>query len=234
VTAPFERVLNWTDENPTLLTILGGFGAVLCGIELDRHWGDRAAFAWGTGVLAFIALPAASTRRNRLQQGRQAARAAIRRVLETCAVAFGHPGRHVRANIMLVIPGGKRRRVDRETAFNMKDDPDSDLEIDATAGVSGEAFAQRKPAYGDLALGLNPAGPSWGLHASEKVRVRQTLCSILSVPVFNPDAPNDELVATLQVDSDLPLDQMRFDDPAQQQLAERFADVAALMLSCGE
>lgn len=52
-------------------------------------------------------------------------------------MAFGHPRKHIRVNIML--PHGNRRNVQPETAFNMSDDPDRDLDIGAEAGVSGEA-----------------------------------------------------------------------------------------------
>ncbi len=58
---------------------------------------------------------------------------------------------------MLARENGRKRRLDTETAFNMTADPDNDLEIDSTAGVSGEAFVHRLAAYGDLAWPFNRA-----------------------------------------------------------------------------
>jgi hypothetical protein len=126
-----------------------------------------------------------------------------------------------------------RRRVDAVTAFNMKNDGDSDLEIDAAAGVSGEAFTHRVAHYGDLQLTLQPGGPTWGLRESERARIRSDRKSILSVPIFDPDNPRGALVGTLQVDSERTFEEMAFDDPDRRAMAERFADVIALLLKTG-
>jgi hypothetical protein len=67
------------------------------------------------------------------------------------------------------------------------------------------------------------------LRAAETAKVRQTLHSILSAPVFDPDNPDATPIATLQVDSDLPLEQTQYGQEEIQQLAERFADVVALL-----
>ena len=118
---------------------------------------------WGLGLALSLVLPAFAAKRNRLDQSREAAVEVIRQLLKSCAGAFGHPQRHVRTNLMFPVEGNEHRRFVRaETAFNMHDDPDQDLEIDATAGVSGEAFVQHRPAYGDLTLGLPPGGRQTG------------------------------------------------------------------------
>ncbi len=127
-----------------------------------------------------------------------------------------------------------RRKVDSATAFNMSHDPDSDLEIDATAGVSGEAYSQRTTYYGDLALALQAGGPTWGLKPEELAKVRPSLKSILSVPILDPDNPEKgQLQGTLQIDSDLTFTEMQFDRPERRDVAERFADVIALLLKAG-
>jgi hypothetical protein len=216
---------------PTVLTAVGGVGAALCGAGLRQSWGSWAIIPWAFGVAAFVVLPTISTRQNRLQQGRRAARNSIKKVLEACASAYGFPERHVRANLMLL--SKNRRRVDPDTAFNMGGDADCDLEIDATAGVSGEAFVQRATTYGNLALALQPGGPTWGLRDSERAKVRQQLKSILSVPVFNPDDPEGTLLGTLQIDSDLTFEEMEFDRPDRRAVAERFGDVVALLIRTG-
>jgi hypothetical protein len=115
----------------------------------------------------------------------------------------------------------------------MDSDPDLDLELDATAGVSGQAVLHRKPAFGDISIPLQPGGPDWGLRDSEKAKVRQTLKSIRSVPVFDRGNPEGPLLATLQIDSDLPLDESGYDHEEKWRLAERFADVVALLLEAG-
>jgi hypothetical protein len=124
----------------------------------------------------------------------------------------------------------RRRKVHSATAFNMVRDPDVDFEIDATSGASGQAVVNRRPAFADLSLQLQPGGPDWGLREHEKARVRQSLNSILSVPVFSPSNPDGELLATLQIDSDLPLADIGFDDDQAWRKAERFADVVSLLL----
>jgi hypothetical protein len=111
---------------------------------------------------------------------------------------------------MRVCQNKQRRRVDPELTFNMSSDPDIDLEIDVTAGVTGEAWIHRTPAFGDLTLALQKGGPTWGLRATETARVRPSLRSILSVPIFDPDNPTGDLLGTLQVDSDLSLQEMGF------------------------
>jgi hypothetical protein len=88
----------------------------------------------------------------------------------------------------------------------------------------------RRPAIGDISLPLQPAGPDWGLRDAEKAKVRQTLKSILSVPVFNPVDTDGGLLATLQIDSDLPLDESGLGEEQKRHVAERFADVVSLLL----
>jgi hypothetical protein len=165
---------------------------------------------------------------NETGYSRGAAQSCIKKALAALGAAYGHPGRHVRTNIMLV--NGRNRRVDADTAFNMDGDPDHDLEIDITAGVSGEAFVQRATVFGDLRLALQEGGPTWGLRTAERAKIRRELRSILSVPLYDPDDPEGDLLGTLQVDSDLSITEMGFDVPEQRVIAERFADVIALLL----
>lgn len=115
----------------------------------------------------------------------------------------------------------------------MDGDPDCDLDIAATAGVSGEAYNYRRPAYGDLTIVLAQGAPTWGLLPSEAARVRSDLQSILSVPIFDPDDVDGRLLGTLQVDSRLTIMEMGYDDSSRIAVAERFADVIALLLKVG-
>ena len=162
---------------------------------------------------------------------RAAADLAIRELLETCARAFVPDGSHVRANVMTFTADRRRRAVNRATAFNMDGDPDADLEIDATAGASGKAVAFRRATVADLTLLQISAVPPWGLHADEQARVRPRLRSILSVPIFDPANANGPLLGTLQVDSDLSVEQAAFNRPEAAELMQQFADVLSLMMT---
>jgi len=155
--------------------------------------------------------------------------AAIKHLLETCARAFVG-GRHVRANVMTFTADGLRRGVDRATAFNMESDPDAGLEIGANAGASGKAVLYRRAAVADLTLLQITSVPPWGLTADEQAHVRPKLKSILSVPIFHPMNAEGPLLGTLQVDSDLTVEQAGFNKPEAAELMQQFADVLSLMM----
>jgi hypothetical protein len=156
---------------------------------------------------------------------------AITQLLETCARAFVPDGRHVRANVMTFTADGGRRAVDRTTAFNMAGDADADLEMAATAGASGKAVLYRRAAVADLTLLQITSIPPWGLSADEQAHVRPKLRSILSVPIFHPVNANGPLLGTLQVDSDLTVEQAGFNKPEAAELMQQFADVLSLMMT---
>ena len=155
---------------------------------------------------------------------------AIRELLESCAQSFVMRGRHVRANMMLFSPDLTRRQVHTATAYNMSGDPDRDLEIGATAAASGKVVTERRPAVADLVLLQITAVPAWGLQAAEQARVRPTLKSILSAPIFNPEDVNGALLGTLQVDSDLTVEEAGFNKAESSELLQQFADVLSLLL----
>jgi hypothetical protein len=155
---------------------------------------------------------------------------AIKGLLEMCAKAFVPRGMHVRANVMTFSADGTRRQVNAATAFNMENDPDRHLEIDATAAASGKAVTDRRAAVADLVLLQITAAPTWGLRAHEQARVRPTLKSILSVPVFNPRNVDGPLLGTLQVDTDLTLEEAGFNKPEAARLLQQFADVLSMLM----
>ncbi|HEY0284242.1 MAG TPA: hypothetical protein VGC23_02560 [Vicinamibacterales bacterium] len=161
-------------------------------------------------------------------EGRQ--QLAIRELLESCARSFVPREKHVRANIMTFSPDGERRQVHAATAYNMENDPDSTLEIGAKAAASGKAVTERRAAVADLGLLRISASPPWGLQADEQARVRPTLMSILTVPIFNPEDVDGPLLGSLQVDSDLTVEEAGFTKPESAELLQQFADVLALLL----
>jgi hypothetical protein len=220
--------------NAAVLSLGGTFAAAICAIGVENAWQQGTALGaigWGLGLVAAIALSSIPVWRNKLDQTKGAAKTCIKNALKACAVAYGYPVRHVRVNVMLSQKG--RRKVDSATAFNMSNDPDFDIEIDATAGVSGEAYSLRVPTFGDLTVALQPGVPTWGLKPAELAKIRQSLKSILSVPIFDPDDSAGALLGTLQIDSDLTFTEMQFDLPERREMAERFADVIALLLKAG-
>ncbi|MGH9349419.1 MAG: hypothetical protein ACRD26_19385 [Vicinamibacterales bacterium] len=229
-----ETIGDWLQKRQTFIAVISPVGAALVGVGLSATPAPAPSLiALYIGLLiVFAAMPALAIRENRLRQGRKEAETCLKRVLVACASSFGYPTVHVRCNIMRYSKDRTRRRVDSRTAFNMDSDPDSDLEIDATAGASGEVELKRVPAYGDLSEARKPGAPDWGLRPPELAKVRRTLKSVLSVPVFNPHDAEAPLLATLQVDSDEPPDVVGFDDlESSGQLAQAFADVVSLLLA---
>jgi hypothetical protein len=226
-----ERIREWLSEWQTTIAVICPVGAALVGVGLSSSPGPGLVVGGIYVVLLamFAALPAIAVRENRLRQRRAEAEKFLRRVLLACASSFGHPEIHIRCNIMRYSKDRSRRKVDAATAFNMDGDPDRDLEIDATAGASGEVEIHRAPAYGDLTQAAMPGAPGWGMRPHETAKVRATLKSILSVPVFSPSNPAGPLLATLQVDSDEPVEVVGFADlDLKGGLAQTFADVVGV------
>jgi hypothetical protein len=155
---------------------------------------------------------------------------AIRELLETCAHSFVPRDRHVRANMMTFTPDRLRRQVHAATAYNMENDPDRHLEVGATAAASGKAVTERRAAVADLGLLRITATPAWGMKADEQVRVRPTLMSIVTVPIFNPEDIDGPLLGSLQVDSDLTVEEAGFTKPESAELLQQFADLLSLLL----
>ena len=155
---------------------------------------------------------------------------AIRALLESCARSFVPYDKHVRSNMMTFSPDRTRRQVHAATAYNMEHDSDRDLEIGATAAATGKAVSERRAAVADLGLLQITAAPPWGLQAAEQAKVRPTLKSILTVPIFNPEDIEGPLLGTLQVDSDLTVEDAGFTRPESAELLQQFADVLSLLL----
>jgi hypothetical protein len=156
--------------------------------------------------------------------------AAIRELLALSARSLVTPGKHARANMMLFSPDLARRRVHTATAYNMEKDPDRDLEIGADAGASGRAVSDRRATVADLVLLQITATPAFGLTSAEQACVRRTLKSLVSVPIFNPEDIDGPLLGSLQVDSDLTVEEAGFNRPESAELLQQFGDVLALLL----
>jgi len=182
-------------------------------------------------LISIIALsaPIAITSREKRLIAKGKCTKLIKRLLAGLSDCYPSPNR---TNVMLTKKEGNRlrRRVDKATAHNMDEDPDNELEMDAFAGVSGKAMREKAYVWGDLTIAESPGAPSWGLRPDEQRRVRPGLKSIVSVPLIDCDAPGDEPLGTLQIDSDLTIEEFLPDRAAGGKIAFRFADVVALLL----
>jgi hypothetical protein len=237
----FERELFiWLHRYPQWTNSVTGFGQAICMLVVGKlfPWNTAGTAVYGVvstlGWVLFFYTNKRVERLNKLMQSESKAHSAVRKLLATLAAQLGHPTKHVRANIMLTCKDGKRRKVQSETAFNMDNDPDCDLELEMGNGVSGEAAARLAPAFGNLRAKTPKGAPDWRLTNSEKGKIRPTLQAVLSVPIFDPDdSTRKKILGTLQVDSDEPFVKLRFHQKDTWDLVESFADVIALHLKVG-
>jgi hypothetical protein len=224
---------------PIVLHALSFLAFGFSSVGMDRTWEDVKARNPGSFIfwlVVFIASGVFQIHREASARRAFSKKARIdvtRKLLATLATWFKHIDPKVRTNIMAVSPDGRRRTVQSDTAHNMADDPDDGLEIDFSAGVSGRAARLRKPSFGDLRYSPSPGHPDWGLTLAEQGRIRPSLKSILSVPIFNPDNPEGTLIGTLQVDSDEPMDKIFENAEKVEYVVTAFADALALLLKDG-
>jgi hypothetical protein len=194
-------------QYPVVLSVIGG--AITAGsVWVADHSHDWLIILPLTLVAGIgVALPAALLHQNKLMQTRSEAQDVMRHALELLVFLLAKRGRdkaiHMRACVMLCLTSGGRRQVQKRTAMNMTHDPDCDLEIAFSDGVSGAAASRSEPVFGDLRLQPVPGGPSWKLpNPSEQAKVRLGLQTIWSVPILGKEHSPPEVIGTLQVDSD--------------------------------
>jgi len=232
-----DRLIDRFDSHPVAVSVVCSLGNILAAIVLDHRWSAQAPAGRPWHQLAAlviivalaVTLPALVTERTKTLRSRRTTIKVIQKVLTSLAQQCGYPERHVRANIMLPDPSRRTRKVDTKTAFNMDGDPDRDLEISATTGVSGHAWNRRRGQIGDLMILSQDAGPDWGLTDDEQAKIREHLSTILSVPIFDPGDSHGPLIGTLQVDSDCPNSVLAWND-ATVARAQTVSDVIALHL----
>jgi hypothetical protein len=232
-----DRLLDKLQEHPVLFTAGGALGGTASGVDLQnaidgKIFGQHPMLGIGIGVIGIAlctAMTALVTERTKTRRSERTKTKVIQKLLCALACFCGHPRQHVRANIMLADAARRRRKVDHATAFNMAPDPDVDLEVAFTAGVSGKAARERKAVLGDLTIRPVQTGPDWGLSPSEQALVRRELKTILSVPIPDPNDPDAPILGTLQVDSDHTIDELKWGLEEAEQ-AQTFADLVGLHL----
>jgi hypothetical protein len=232
----------WHSVKRTLKTIVHAvsvltFAASTVGI--DRTWEDvkNSEYGWfSLWIILFLVSGLFQIYREALVRRAFSMKArldVVRKLLATLASCFKHLDPLVRTNVMLVTPDGRPRTVQKETAHGMAGDPDEGLDMEIHAGVSGQAARSRKLTLGDLRYSPGPGQPGWGLTAPEQARIRPTLKSILSTPIYDPENPEGDVIGTLQVDSDEPMDKIFENAERVAYVATTFADALALLLKDG-
>lgn len=143
--------------------------------------------------------------------------------------ASGAPTKHVRACLMMPDAKDDKLKIKYEHGF-IGSDLDRHIEIPKGTGCCGQAWLQKQTMIGDL--NEAPVGgmpEQWGLPPDQVAKIRKTLRSILSVPVW-AGGDNYQIVAVLNIDSDNELDQIGFRQKAIQEIAYSFATVIGALI----
>lgn len=147
--------------------------------------------------------------------------------------------KHLRANVFL--PSG-HGNVKIFYQFNMDTDSDRELEFPIDAGVTGRCWNERKPQIADLAEVRRKAqeDPSylmrtWKFRPQEQAAVRQTIQSLLSVPILDPadyEQPvyTGTLIGVLNFDSDNTIEEVGFNKEEVVEIAIQYAEFVANLL----
>jgi hypothetical protein len=207
---------------------------IVAGVLL-RYVYEKEFWGWLTIVsiltLAAIAVSMWINGRSRRSVEKAARKTATRKLLRAFGASFEHVGaQRVRANIMIYNKKRQTRVVDGDTAYNMKGDPDENLEIGAFAGVSGTAMHDKDVVLGDLSKEPLKGAPGFGLKKRELKKVRQKVRTIISGPIYNPDDRNGDLLGTIQVDSDAEFDLLIPDKIQATKIATAFGDAMSFVL----
>jgi hypothetical protein len=233
IATPYCWLIDKLEQHPVATALVTSVGNILGALALG-NWVDwkvpllpqwKRFLIGGVLTIASTGVLTAVTQRTKTMRQRRETRKAIKKLLWMLAAQFGFPEKHVRTNVTLCSKDKTRRYVDKGTACNMDGDTDGDLSMAMTTGVSGLAVTSRAPALVELT-----EDEYWGLTAEEDAKVRKTLKTILSVPIFHgEDGQVPELLGTLQVDSDLTKEELGLDEGSIK-IVERYADVCALHL----
>jgi NTE family protein len=89
-----------------------------------------------------------------------------------------------RASIALVTSRGAATKRIVTYSLGMDDDPDSDLEMDATAGCSGRAWEDCGVAVADVQEGRERP-EDWGMTAAQYAKIPRRVRAIISVPILD-------------------------------------------------
>ena len=109
-------------------------------------------------------------------------------------------------------------------------DLDRHIEIPRGTGCCGQAWLHGKPMIGDLKEAPVGGMPEqWGLPPEQVLKIRRTLSSILSVPVW-AGRDHYQIVAVLNIDSDNEIEHIKFRETAILEIAYSFATVIGALI----
>ncbi len=228
VVGRLSRVLD-NEFSYHLIATLLNIALVIAGVSLHATWGQWLRFSVSAvlmlGVAVFdIILKRAYGRRKAFRVYEKL----INGLLEVAAVsmlrAAKPPTNHIRINLML--PDKKGRLTIRYSWGFSDADMDLHVRIPTGTGCAGQAWIQESAMVADpteLSSGL----VQWGLPKAEIDKIRKSLKSIFSVPIFC----GNELFAILNFDSDNTIDQMAFRDEEVQLIGFSFASTLAAIFA---
>jgi hypothetical protein len=127
---------------------------------------------------------------------------------------------HMRASLMV----GEDNALSITNCYNFAEgDQDRSIRVLIGTGVAGRAWAEERVVIADLRqrfLPRQPGDPDWSIVEPEDRKVRETLNSIMSVPIKGGHPYR--MLAVLNIDSDHPMSQTRFFDRDIQNIAYCF------------
>ena len=212
-----------------LIATLLNIALVITGVSLHATWGQWLRFSVSaTLMLALAALDILLKRAYGRRKAFHVYETLINGLLEVAAVsmlrAAKPPIKHIRVNIMLP---DKQRRLTIRYSWGFSDaDMDLHVKIPIGTGCAGQSWTQESAMVADpteLSAGL----VQWGLPKSEIEKIRKSLKSIFSVPIFC----GNELFAVLNFDSDNTIEEMAFKDEEVQLIGFSFASTVAAILA---
>lgn len=126
--------------------------------------------------------------------------------MKTVFQAAGIEVGHLRVNVVLPTTKGRLRVF---YTYNMDNDPDDQLEFDTGSGACGQCYQRHQSVICDLEDATRTFRDVWKMNKYQQAMVRQSLRSLLCVPIFNPNRYNpsianvdNPLLGVLSFDSD--------------------------------
>jgi len=207
---------------------------VLSGVSLHAFFPDPIKTILSVVSLVLVGgfdyyLETTHERRHALRQHSVFIKSLLNAAASSILQASGAPAKHVRACLMMPDPKDDKLRIKYEYGFT-GNDRDRHIEIPKGTGCCGQAWLQAQTMVGDLLEAPIGGMPEqWGLPSDQVVKIRKSLRSILSVPVW-AGGENYQIVAVLNIDSDNEVDQIGFRKTAIQEIAYSFATVLGSLL----
>jgi len=213
-----------------------GVYAEQVGVSATLHNDDIGlavrALGWVNALIVIAAVATILERRLAAIPGRTLREETDQLITEVLAAAcktFVYPrsSRHIRA-IVTLRNGKTGRRCTRYT-YNAHQDPERVASYPLAFGVTGQAYKTRSTVVQELQ-------PDHHSGYDERIRddVLPEICSILASPILASSDESDEPLGVLAFDSTLHLSEIGFDREEARELAQRWADIVAMLLNARE